>query len=97
MSIDEAKEKIAELEQFIQLVEQYEPVTFEQHVVHLYVIHENVTTVMGLLNEHGYRIGKRKIVTTDISDILRARPFDEMHEMAARLFRTNRRRGANKR
>lgn len=97
MSVDEAKEKIAELEQFIQLVEQYEPVTFEQHVVHLYVIHENVTTVMGILNERGYRVGKRKILTTDISNILRARPFDDMHEMAVKMFRTNRRRGASKR
>ncbi|MER2107444.1 MAG: hypothetical protein ABS949_10945 [Solibacillus sp.] len=97
MSIDEAKEKIEELEQFIQLVDQYEPVTFEQQVVYLYVIHENVTTVMGIVNERGYRIGKRKVLTTDISNILRARPFDDMHEMAAGMFRTNRRRGASKR
>ncbi|MER2190636.1 MAG: hypothetical protein ABS951_06710 [Solibacillus sp.] len=97
MSIDEAKEKIEELEQFIQLVDQYEPVTFEQQVVYLYVIHENVTTVMGIVNERGYRIGKRKVLTTDISNILRARPTDAMHEMAAGMFRTNRRRGASKR
>lgn len=97
MSIDEAKKKIAELEQFIQLVEQYESVTFEQHVVHLYVIHENVTTVMGILNERGYRVGKRKILTTDISDILRAWPTDTMHELAGKLFRTNKRRGASRR
>ncbi|MER1985945.1 MAG: hypothetical protein ABS948_08650 [Solibacillus sp.] len=71
MSIDEAKEKIEELEQ----------------VVHLYVIHENVTTVMGIVNERGYHVGKRNVLTTDISDILRARPTDAMQELAGKLFR----------
>lgn len=97
MSIDEAKEKIEELEQVIQLVEQYEPVMFEQQVVHLYVIHENITTVMGIVNERGYRVGKRNVLTTDISDILRARPTDAMQELAGKLFRKNKRRGASRR
>lgn len=39
------------------------------------VIHENITTVLGILNEYGYR---------------------KIHEIAAEIFRTTRRRGANK-
>ena len=91
LSIDEAKEQIERLQQFIELVEAYYPETLEQHVIKLYIIHENVTTVMKLVNDMGFRIGNRKLVTTDVSDVLRAKPMDELHEIASKFYKKNRR------
>ena len=42
-----------------------------------------------MLNDLGFRIGKRKVIGTDVSDILRAKPTDELHELAVKLFKQN--------
>ena len=90
MTVDEAREQIQRLEDYIELIEGYVPETFEQHAIKLYVMHEHVAKVATMLNELGFRIGKRKIIGTDVSDVLRAKPIDELHEMAVKLFRQSR-------
>lgn len=92
MKIEEAKERIKELERYIELVEKYEPITMEQEAIKLYVLLENVTKVTKKLNEKGYKIENRKLVTTDVSKILKTKPTDELHELAHKMFRKNRRR-----
>jgi len=89
MTIDEAREQIKRLEDYIETVEGYVPITFEQHAIKLYVLHEHVARVAKMLNELGFRIGKRKVIGTDVSDILRAKPTDELHELAVKLFKQN--------
>lgn len=74
MNIEEAKEQIRKLESYIKLVEGYVPETFEQHAIKLYVLPEHVARVAKMLNELDFRIGKRKVIGTDVSDILRAKP-----------------------
>lgn len=94
MEISEARERIKKLEEFIVMVEAYQAVTYEQKVFKLYVLRENVTKITKELNEQGYRIGKRKLITKDISDLIRSKPTDEMHEMARKLFNSNKKRSA---
>lgn len=89
MTIDEAREQIKKLEDYIELVEMYTPETFEQHAIKLYVLQEHVARVAKMLNELGFRIGKRKVIGTDVSNILRAKPTDELHELAVKLFKQN--------
>lgn len=89
MTIDEAREQIKRLEDYIEMVEGYVPETFEQNAIKLYVLHEHVARVAKMLNELGFRIGKRKVIGTDVSDILRAKPTDELHELAVKLFKQN--------
>ncbi len=96
MEIAEARERIKKLEEFIVMVEDYQAETYEQKVFKLYVLRENVTKITKELNEQGYRIGKRKLNTKDISDLIRSKPsLDEMHEMARKLFNRNRKRSVN--
>lgn len=90
MTIDEAKEQIQRLEAYIELIEGYVPEAFEQHAIKFYVVHEHVAKVATILNDLGFRIGKRKVIGTDVSDVLRAKPMDELHEMAVKLFKQNR-------
>lgn len=91
MTVDEARNEIEKLEQYIKLVEGYEPETLEQHAIKLYVLHEHVANVAIMLNELGYRIGKRKVIGKDVSDIIRAKPTDELHQLASKMFKQNKR------
>ena len=94
MLVEEAKRQIEYLQDYIRKIENYTPTTMEEEAVYLYVQLESVTKVVRELNKKGYRIGKRKLTTVDISNIIRGKPKDEMHELAKRLFTKNRKRGS---
>jgi hypothetical protein len=95
VEIAEAREQIKRLKEYIEKVESYQADTYEQKVFKLYVLCENVTKVTKELNEQGYRIGNRKLVTKDLSDLIRSKPsLDEIHELARKLFNRNRKRAA---
>lgn len=89
MQIEDAKKQIAFLQNYIKMIEDYQADTFEQEVMLLYVQEESVTKVVDELNRRGHRIGKRKLNTVDISDLIRAKPQDEMHELARKIFKSN--------
>lgn len=94
MEIAEARERIKKLEEYIVMVQGYEAESYEQKVFKLYVLRENVTKITKELNEQGYRIGNRKLNTKDLSDLIKSKPTDEMHEMARKLFNRNRKKSA---
>ncbi|MGG2990122.1 hypothetical protein ABEO46_14115 [Geobacillus stearothermophilus] len=82
------------MQEYIRKIENYMPTTMEEEAVYLYVQLESVTKVVQELNKKGYRIGKRKLTTVDVSNIIRGKPKDEMHELAKRMFMKNRKRGS---
>ncbi|AWO73895.1 hypothetical protein C1N76_04450 [Geobacillus thermoleovorans] len=94
MLVEEAKKQIEYLQEYIRKIENYTPATMEEEAVYLYVQLESVTKVVQELNKKGYRIGKRKLTTVDISNIIRGKPKDEMHELAKRMFTKNKKRGS---
>ncbi|WP_044736643.1 hypothetical protein [Geobacillus kaustophilus] len=94
MLVEEAKKQIEYLQEYIRKIENYTPATMEEEAVYLYVQLESVTKVVQELNKKGYRIGNRKLTTVDVSNIIRSKPKDEMHELAKRLFTKNRKRGS---
>lgn len=94
MLIEEAKKRIEYLQEYIRMIENYTPTTMEEEAVYLYVQLESVTKVVQKLNKKGYRIGNRKLTTVDVSNIIRSKPRDDMHEMAKRMFMKNRKRGS---
>lgn len=94
MLVEEAKKRIEYLREYIQMIESYMPKTMEEEAVYLYVQLESVTKVVDELNKKGYRIGNRKLTTVDVSNIIRSKPQDDMHEMAKRMFVKNKKRGS---
>lgn len=92
MNIEQVRNQINELENFIKLVENYEADTFEKEAIKLYILMENVTKVANILNDKGYRVGNRKVVGKDVSDIIRSKPVDEMHSLAKKIFGKNKKR-----
>jgi len=96
MLVEEAKKQIEYLQEYIRKIENYTPTTMEEEAVYLYVQLESVTKVVQELNKKGYRIGKRKLTTVDVSNIIRGKPKDEMYELAKRLFMKNRKSGSRR-
>lgn len=90
MTIDEAKAQIKSLEKFIKVMEAYEPENFEQEAFKLYVELGSVSKVAVILKDKGHRIGKRKVISKDITDLIRSKPAkDMMHEMAQESLKSN--------
>lgn len=96
MQIEEAKKQIRELERYIQLIENYQAKTFEQESIYLYVLVESVSKVAEELNKKGYKVGNRKVISKDVSDIIRTKPTDDMHVMANKLFKGNKKKSSGR-
>lgn len=90
MQIAEAEKQIEELKRYIDLMENYKAETLEQKAIYLYVLNESVSKVADELNQQGFRIGNRKLMGKDVSDIIRSKPDDQLHEMAKKMFGKNR-------
>jgi hypothetical protein len=87
MNIKEAKEQIKELQDYIQLIESYQATTFEEKALYLYVQLESVSKVANELNKNGYKVGNRKVISKDVSDIIRSKQTDDMHALAKKFFK----------
>jgi hypothetical protein len=90
MLVKEAKQQIKELKNYIQLIDDYKPETFEQEALYLYVQLESVSKVADELNKKGHKVGNRKVISKDVSDIIRSKPvIDDMHSQAKKFFSGN--------
>lgn len=94
MEILEAKDEIRKLEIYIELMEGYKPTTIKQEAIKLYVLKENVTVVASELNNLGYRTGGRKYLGKDISNWIRQGADDEIHELAKKIFKSNKKKSS---
>lgn len=103
MKIDKVRERVKELQKYVDVYDDYVPVGLKQTAVKLYAESNNVSAVAKELNEHGFRkdgklvAGKRaqvKLNSNDVTDLLisDADPGDELHEMVRKVLNQNRRR-----
>lgn len=97
MTIDEAKQRIVELNNYIIMMENYKPANQMQLAMKLYVELESVTKVAVILNEKGYKTGERKVISKDVSDMIRSKVTDEMHQMAKDLLKRSSKRSTSRR
>lgn len=89
LSIFTAKRQARILQNYVEMVEDYKPYSFETAVIHQYAIHGNVSVVARKLNEQGYRIDNRSVRTGDVSSILMKVPIDDLHTIVSSQFRKN--------
>lgn len=102
MKIEKVRERIKELQAYVDAYDCYDPVDMKQTAVKLYAESNNVSAVAKELNEQGFRkegklvAGKRaqvKLNSNDVTDLLISDDsMDEMHEMVKRVLNQNRRR-----
>ena len=103
MKIDKVKERIKELQHYVEVYEKYEPKTMKQMAIKLYAEFNNVSEVANVLNEKGYRkegklvAGKRAQVKLDSNDVTKMlnsdiEDGDQLHPIIKRVLNRNRRR-----
>lgn len=103
MKIEKVKERIKELQKYVDAYAIYEPVTMKQMAIKLYAELNNVSDVAKLLNEQGYRkegklvAGKRAQVKLDSNDITEmlisdVEDGDVLHGIVKKVLNQNRRR-----
>ncbi|CAM3464633.1 hypothetical protein EDM52_18445 [Brevibacillus invocatus] len=89
MKLADAKKLISELQYFVDLVESYEPSTFETNIIREYAIHGNVNEVAKIMNELGFQVNGKKVNSSDVSEVLKQKPSDELHKIVSRTFKNN--------
>ncbi|SCC68908.1 hypothetical protein [Bacillus wiedmannii] len=95
MNLHQAKERIKELNDFIDLVSNYKVNSLETAAIYEYALENNVSKVASKLNEKGYRTqgvkGPRMINSNDVSEILKGKEIDELHAVIKSMFEKNKR------
>jgi hypothetical protein len=89
MKLSDAKKLIVDLQYYINLVEKYQPSTFETRVIYEYALRENVNEVAKIMNELGFRVDDRKVTSSDVSAVLKQKPIDELHKIVSKNFKRN--------
>lgn len=103
MKIDEAKQLVDEMKEYIKIYESYNPESMKEEAIKLYAEVENVNAVATALNEKGYRkegklvAGKRaqvKLDSNDVTEILTSHieDGDQLHPIVKKALNRNRRR-----
>ena len=84
--VDKAKKEIEKLQHFVNLAETYQPITIEQMAIHQYAYLGSVKKVAEKLNDLGCNMDGRKIESSDISNIIKRRPKDELHSFLKKSY-----------
>ncbi|WP_416826106.1 hypothetical protein [Ectobacillus polymachus] len=89
LTVDKAKEKIKELQIFVSLAESYIADSPEKIAIKEYAHVGNVKKVADKLNDLGYRLGNRKYISKDVTEIIEKEPTDEFHAIVKKVQREN--------
>lgn len=103
MKIDDARNLIDELKEYVDAYEGYDPQGVKQMAIKLYAELNNVNAVANLLNEKGYRkdgklvAGKRaqvKLNSNDVTKMLNSEVLedDRLHSIVLKTLNKNRKR-----
>ena len=86
--IETLQKQIEQIKQYIALIENYNPQTFTQHVIHEYALDRNLKRTAENLNQLGLQIDGRSIESKDISAIIKSLPDpnDLLHKEVRRLY-----------
>lgn len=103
MKVEKAKERIKELQSYVDAYEKYEPKDMKETAIKLYAELNNVNAVAVALNEAGFRkegrlvAGKRaqvKLISNDVTDMLNGEVSkgDLLHPFVKKILNQNRKR-----
>ncbi|AQQ55574.1 hypothetical protein [Planococcus lenghuensis] len=79
-TVEEAKQEIQFLQQFVQLAEAYGEETLEKRIIKLYAIHGSIKTVTEVLNAE--RANQQEpIETSVVRDVIQSKASDPLHQL----------------
>ncbi|MDF2535959.1 MAG: hypothetical protein K0R18_2118 [Bacillales bacterium] len=89
--IEKAKEYIAELNEYIDLIENYTADTDEKRIILEYAISGNTKQVADKLNEAGFRFeNRREFDFIDVSRVIKwMEPIDRLHSIVQSIQKMN--------
>lgn len=98
MKVSEAKKRIEEYQEYLQLYNDYQPHDLQQHAIKLYAELEHVSKVAHELNNMGFRVPGRKegsqvkITSNDVTDLIDKKPSsrDKLHTIVRKHLNKNR-------
>lgn len=96
-TLEQAKKDLKVIQDYVNLIENYQPKDFRQQVIYTYMHLGNVEKTANTLNEKGYKIDDRLIEPEDIKNIIVSKPpnGDLLHKTLKSLYlkktRANRR------
>ena len=87
--IETLQKQIKIHQQYISLIENYQPKNFTQHVIREYAHEGNIARTAEILNRRGYDIEGQVIEAVDISTVIKSKPAanDLLHKEVRRLYR----------
>ncbi|QJD87585.1 hypothetical protein [Cohnella herbarum] len=88
--VEALQKEIEHQNEVIALIESYSPDTLEKRIIHEYAIEGAVAEVAKKLNEEGLRVGARKYISNDVSEVVRSKPIiDKLHEVTKKALEHN--------
>ena len=87
-TLDQAKRDLQVIQDYVKLIEEYQPKNFVQQVVHTYILNGSIVKTAFLLNNQGYTVEQRAIKPNDVSAIIRSTPAkdDFLHKKIKSLY-----------
>jgi len=80
-TVDQAKEKIARLQIYVDLVENFQPKNLEEQILKEYAYLGSIVKVADKVNELGFLLNGSPIEKEDVSAIIRSKGTSDLHKV----------------
>lgn len=82
-TLEQSKRDLQEIQEYVELIEEYRPENFVQVVIHAYVIHGSIAKTAQVLNNQGHNIEQE-----GVSTIIKSPPTkdDLLHKKVKSLY-----------
>jgi hypothetical protein len=86
ISVEKAKEEIVRLQQFIDLVENYEADTLDKFIIKEYALTNSIDKTVKSINAAGYEINQKESERDYVVSLLKKRGKDELHKLVRSAY-----------
>lgn len=80
-TVDQAKEEIAKLQIYVNLVENFQPETLEEQILKEYAYLGSIVKVADKVNKMGFLLNGNPVEKEDVSAIIRSRGKNDLHKV----------------
>lgn len=80
-TVQQSKKQIVKMQEFVDLVEAYQPETLEQQIIKEYAHSGSIVKVAEKVNSLGYSIEGRPYEGADISAVIRGKGNSDLHKV----------------
>jgi hypothetical protein len=86
ISVEKAREEIERLQQYIELVENYEANTLDKFIIKEYALTNSIDKTVKAINAVGYAIYNKEVGRDYVVSLLKKRGKDELHKLVRSAY-----------